>query len=49
MQAIRVDMNEDNIMNFLSMFISCDQYPRTLDKLSDYSAITQETKDMISK
>ena len=42
-------MNEDNIMNCLSMFSSCDQHPRTLYKLADYSAITQDTKYMISE
>ena len=42
-------MNEDNIMNCLSMFSSCDQHPRTLDKLYDYSDIILDTKDMISK
>lgn len=48
MQAVRVDMNEDNIMN-CSMFSSCDQDPRTLDKLYDYSDTILDTKDMISE
>ena len=42
MQAIRTVMNEDNQWIHLSMFSSRNQHPRTLDKLADYSAMTQE-------
>ena len=49
MQAIRMDMNEDNIMIHLSMFSSRNQHPGTLDKLADYSAIEQVYKDIITE
>ena len=48
MQEIRVGMDDENLMNCLSMFRSCDQHPRTLDKLADYSVNIQNTKDMTS-
>ena len=49
MQAVSVDMNKDKLIDCLSMFNLCDQHPRTLYKLADYSAITQDTKGMFSK
>ena len=48
MQEIRVGMDDENLMNCLSMFRSCDQHPRTLDKLADYSAIEQDETYMIA-
>ena len=49
MQAIRMDMNEDNIMIHLSMFSSRNQHPRTLDKLADYSAMNRENTEFIDE
>ena len=49
MQAVRMDMNEENRVIHFSMFSSRNQHPRTLDKLAYYSSISQETKDMISE
>ena len=45
MQAVSVDMNGDKLIDCLSMFNSCDQHPRSLDKL----AITQDIKSMFTE
>ena len=45
MQRARMDMNEDNNMIHLYVQLS-DQHPRTLDKLADYSAMTQENTNI---
>lgn len=41
-------MNEDTY-DSLFMFSSYDQHPRTLDELTDYSAIEQDDEDMITE